>query len=81
MYSKDPCPYCVAAKNLFVQKGVEFREIDITNDPEQRQIMLEKAAPRRTVPQIFIDGQSVGGFDDIRALDEAGKLDPLIWKD
>lgn len=80
LYSKDYCPYCDAAKNLFTQKGVSYKEIDVGVDQNEYQTMLKRAAPRRTVPQIFIDGVSVGGFDDIRALDQAGKLDPILWK-
>jgi glutaredoxin 3 len=79
VYSKDYCPYCVAAKNLFAQKGVKYTEIDVGVDADQYQTMLKRAAPRRTVPQIFIGGAGVGGFDDIRALDQAGKLDSLLW--
>lgn len=78
LYSKDYCPYCVAAKNLLTQKGVSFREIDVGVDQAQYEEMLRKAAPRRTVPQIFIDGQGVGGFDDIKKLDQEGKLDALL---
>jgi glutaredoxin 3 len=80
IYSKDYCPYCDAAKNLFIQKGVKYAEIDVGVDQAEYQTMLKRAAPRRTVPQIFIDGKGVGGFDDIRALDQVGKLDALLWK-
>jgi glutaredoxin 3 len=80
MYTKDHCPYCVAAKNLLTQKGVGYKEIDVTEDQKHYQEMLNRAAPRRTVPQIFIDGKGVGGFDDIRALDTRGELDSLLWK-
>jgi glutaredoxin 3 len=79
IYTKDYCPYCDAAKNLLTQKGVGYSEIDVTNDPEQYKIMLERAFPRRTVPQIFIGSKGVGGFDDIRKLDQEGQLDALLF--
>lgn len=79
VYTKDYCPYCVAAKNLFTQKGVAFTEIDVTQDTAQYEEMLKKSAPRRTVPQIFINGQGIGGFDDTRKLDSEGKLEALLF--
>jgi len=77
VYVTDYCPYCTRAKGLLKRKGVAFTEIDVTNDPDKRAWLLEKTG-QRTVPQIFIDGVSVGGSDDIHALDRAGKLDPLL---
>lgn len=77
IYSTPVCPYCVRAKQLLTKKGVAFREIDVSNDPEARAYLVE-ASGQRTVPQIFIDGQSVGGCDDLYALDREGKLDPLL---
>jgi len=79
IYSKDYCPYCVAAKNLFTQKGVAYTEIDVGKDTAEYEIMLKRAAPRRTVPQIFIDGQGIGGFDDTKKLDSEGKLESLLF--
>ena len=79
VYSKDYCPYCVAAKNLLAQKGASYTEIDVGVDQAQYKIMLERAAPRRTVPQIFIGGVGVGGFDDMRKLESEGKLDQLLF--
>ena len=79
VYTKDYCPYCVAAKNLLTQKGVAFEEIDVSDDEKSLQTMLKKAAPRRTVPQIFIADQAVGGFDDMKKLDTEGKLEGLIF--
>lgn len=79
VYSKDYCPYCVAAKNLLTQKGAEFTEIDVGRDEAQYEEMLKKAAPRRTVPQIFIGGVPVGGFDDMKKLDVEGKLDGMLF--
>ena len=78
VYTKDYCPYCHAAKALLRKKGAAFTEIDIQKHPERRAEMIEKAGGRSTVPQIFIAGAHVGGCDDIHALDDAGKLDPLL---
>ncbi len=79
VYSKDYCPYCDAAKNLLSQKGVVYQEIDVGVDHEQLKIMLKKAAPRRTVPQIFIADEIVGGFDELQALNEAGGLEAKLF--
>jgi glutaredoxin 3 len=79
VYTKDYCPYCTAAKNLLTQKGVSYREIDVQDDEAQYQEMLKRASPRRTVPQIFIGGQGVGGFDDIKRLDGQGDLDKILF--
>ena len=79
VYSKDYCPYCVAVKNLLTQKGVAYTEIDVTKDESQYQEMLQKAAPRKTVPQVFIGGASIGGFDDTKKLDTEGKLEALLF--
>jgi GrxC family glutaredoxin len=77
IYTTDYCPYCFGAKGLFRSKNVEFEEIDVTDDPVRRSEM-ERRSARRTVPQIFINGQSIGGFDDARRLDAAGELDRLL---
>jgi glutaredoxin 3 len=77
MYSSAICPYCVAAKNLLKQRGVEWREVRVDLDPVARTEMLERAR-RTSVPQIFINGTHVGGFDDMVALDRAGGLAPLL---
>lgn len=79
LYSKDYCPYCVAAKNLLTQRGVAFEEVDVTHDEKRYQEMLERAAPRRTVPQIFIGGKAIGGFDDTKKLDSEGQLEKLLF--
>ena len=78
IYATQMCPYCHAAKRLLRSKGVEFTEIDVTFDPEGRRRMTEKANGRHTVPQIFINGRHIGGYDDMAALDKAGRLDPLL---
>lgn len=77
IYSKEVCPYCVRAKSLLQRKGAAFEEIKITTD-EQREEMIKKSGGRMTVPQIFIDDFHVGGFDDLHALDAAGKLDEML---
>ena len=71
------CPYCTAAKALLRAKSVSFEEIDVTHDPVRRAEM-ERLSGRRTVPQIFVDGRSIGGYDDARQLDAAGELDRLL---
>ncbi|MGB3146272.1 MAG: glutaredoxin 3 [Paracoccaceae bacterium] len=78
IYTTPYCPYCLAAKRLLAKKGVAFEETDVSGDPDLRQAMIQRAGGRRTVPQIFIDGQPVGGSDELHALDHAGKLDPLL---
>jgi glutaredoxin 3 len=78
IYTRQFCGYCSAAKALLESKGVDFVEHDATGEPELRAEMIEKAHGRSTFPQIFINGQHVGGCDDIHALDRAGKLDPML---
>ena len=78
IYTTMFCPYCQSAKALLSQKGVAFHEIKVDGDRAARQAMSEKAGGRSSVPQIFIGGQHIGGFDDLSALDSAGKLDPLL---
>ncbi len=80
IYTTPFCPYCLAAKRLLTSKGVSFEEIDVSADPQLRIAMQERANGRGTVPQIFIDGTHVGGFDDLSELDAAGELDPLLAK-
>ena len=78
MYTTAVCPYCVRAKNLLKQRGVEqIEEIRIDTDPAQRAHMMEVTG-RRTVPQIFIGDTHVGGCDDLMALDSRGELAPLL---
>ncbi len=78
MYMTMFCPYCSRARALLQQKGVGFVEIDIAEEPERRAEMIERAGGRRTVPQIFINGEHIGGCDDLVALDRAGRLDPKL---
>lgn len=78
MYTTAVCPYCINAERLLMSKGVtEINKIRIDLQPEQRNEMMQKTG-RRTVPQIYIDDRHIGGFDDLRALDLAGGLDPLL---
>ena len=74
VYSTLICPYCIRAKLLLKEKGIPFEEIDVTGDHEARQ-WLVGATGRRTVPQIFIGDEPIGGFDDLRALERSGELD------
>jgi glutaredoxin 3 len=78
IYSSAVCPYCVSAKNLLKSKGLEWSEVRIDIDPGQRDLMLARSGGRRTVPQIFINDQHVGGFDDLVAADRSGKLAELL---
>lgn len=77
VYSTLFCPYCVMAKRLLDDKGVRYQEIRVDKDPDLREEMT-RITGRRTVPQIFVGQTHVGGFDDLLALDRAGKLDSLL---
>ena len=77
IYVTGWCPYCVSAKQLLRRKKAAYTEIDVDDRADLRE-WLVTATGQRTVPQIFINGQSVGGFSDLSALDRAGKLDPLL---
>lgn len=77
MYSSGCCPYCVMAKRLLSGKGVNFQEILVDEEQGRREEMM-RITGRRTVPQIFVGETHVGGFDDLAALDRAGRLDPLL---
>mgnify|MGYP001547678543 CR=1 FL=1 len=77
VYSTAYCGYCVRARALLTQLGVEFETIDVTDDDEQRRWLVD-VTKQRTVPQIFIGGESVGGFDDLAALHRRGQLLPKI---
>lgn len=78
IYTTPYCPYCIAAKRLLDKKGVAYAETDVSRDPDLRQAMTARAGGARTVPQIFIGGQHVGGSDDLHALEHRGALDPLL---
>ena len=74
VYSTRICGYCVAAKRLLDKKGIAYEEIDVTTDHEKRN-WLVSATGQRTVPQIFIDDDSIGGFEELSALNDSGELD------
>ena len=78
VYTTTFCPFCTRAKSLLTRKGVAFDEIDVTDDDALRTKMVEMAGGRRTVPEIFINGKIIGGFDELKALDVEGKLDELL---
>ena len=78
VYTQLFCPYCARALSLFAAKGVEVTEIDAPHGSAARAEARERSDGRTTVPQIFIDGQAIGGCDDLLALDRAGRLDPLL---
>jgi glutaredoxin 3 len=80
IYTIRYCPYCQEAKELLSRKGAVFHEIDASGNRDVRKQMIERANGRSTFPQIFIGETHVGGCDDLYALDEAGKLDPLLAK-
>jgi glutaredoxin 3 len=78
MYSTAVCPYCINAERLLISKGVkEINKIRVDLEPALRIEMMQKTG-RRTVPQIYIGNQHIGGFEELRALDLAGGLDPLL---
>lgn len=80
IYTAPFCSYCTMAKRLLKEKGAEFIEIDVSREDGLRESMMARAGGRRTVPQIFIGDQHVGGCDDLYALDKAGGLDPLLGR-
>lgn len=80
IYTTPLCPYCWRAKRLLQQKGAVFVEIDLWQEPERRSEMLARAEGRRTVPQIFIGGQGIGGSDELAALERRGELDALLGR-
>ncbi|MCY4438795.1 MAG: glutaredoxin 3 [Deltaproteobacteria bacterium] len=78
IYSKGWCPYCRMAKRLLEERGQEFVEFDVELEPDKYDEMLDRSQGRYTVPEIFIDGDLIGGFDDLRALDASGQLDEIL---
>lgn len=79
IYTKDYCSYCHRAKNLLRNKNIPFTEYDVTRDPGKEQEMRDRSG-RRTVPEIFVSGQLIGGCDDLFALEEQGQLDGLLGR-
>ncbi|SFN41755.1 glutaredoxin 3 [Roseovarius lutimaris] len=80
IYSSPLCGFCHAAKRLLKQKGVNFSEINVLAQPARKSEMLKRANGRHTVPQIFVGKTHVGGYDELSALERAGKLDALLGK-
>ena len=78
MYTSPLCGFCHAAQRLLNKKGVSFSDINVLANPNRKQEMIQRAHGGRTVPQIFIGGTHVGGCDDLYALEQSGKLDPLL---
>ncbi|MFZ0887486.1 MAG: glutaredoxin 3 [Candidatus Binataceae bacterium] len=78
VYTTSYCPYCVGAKALLKSKGVAFDEIDVTEDAALREKMIELSGGRRTVPEVFVNGRIIGGYDELRALDSSGELDRIL---
>ncbi len=76
IYTSPSCPYCVQAKRLLAERGIPYEEFDVAGDAELRAQVMERSG-RRTVPQIFIDDRSIGGFEELAALDAAGELGAL----
>ncbi len=78
IYTSPLCGFCHAAKRLLNSKGIAFEETNVALNPGEKATMIQRANGGRTVPQIFIDGTHVGGCDDLYALEQAGKLDPML---
>jgi glutaredoxin 3 len=78
IYTWASCPFCIRAKALLSKKGIEFTEYPIDGDEQARAVMAERANGRRSLPQIFINDQHIGGCDDLYALNSRGKLDDLL---
>jgi glutaredoxin 3 len=81
IYTKIPCPFCTSAKALLRSKEVCFEEIDVSDDLALREEVIQRSGGRRTVPQVFIDGASIGGFEELRILDQSGELDRLLGRE
>jgi glutaredoxin 3 len=80
IYTKDYCPHCVKAKRLFESKGLNFKEVDITNDVQLQEECFAKSHGRKTVPQIFVNEMHIGGCDDLYAADANGRLAEILSK-
>jgi glutaredoxin 3 len=78
IYTRKYCSYCHFAKELLSRKGINFREIDVTGNEQMRDEMMARAGGQSTLPQIFIGATHVGGCDELYALEDTGKLDPLL---
>ena len=78
IYTSPLCGFCTIAKNLFIKKGVYFKEYDVLQDPSLKSIMIERASGSKTVPQIFINKKHIGGWEQLFRLDQNGKLDEIL---
>lgn len=78
VYTTQVCPYCVRAKALLRSKNLQFEEIDVARDAKLREEAIRLSGGRRTVPQIFIDGRSIGGYDELYEMEQSGELDRLV---
>ena len=78
IYTSSLCGFCTVAKNLLIRKGVDFNEYDVLKDTSLKPIMIERANGSKTVPQIFINQQHIGGWEQLFGLDQNGKLDQLL---
>jgi glutaredoxin 3 len=77
IYSTAICPYCVAAKNLLKSRGLDYQEVRVDTDPAARAAMLERSHGARSVPQIFIDGEYIGGYAELAEASHSGRLAAL----
>lgn len=80
IYTSSLCGFCTMAKNLLIKKGVDFSENDVLKDPSLKPIMVERANGAKTVPQIFINKEHIGGWEQLFELDQIGKLDEILIK-
>ena len=79
-YTSPLCGFCTVAKNLLIKKGVDFDEYDVVKEPSLKPVMIERANGSKTVPQIFINQQHIGGWEELCGLDQNGKLDEILSK-
>ena len=78
IYTSPLCSFCTIAKNFLIKKGVNFNEYDVLKDPSLKPIMIERANGTKTVPQIFINQQHIGGWEQLFGLEQNGKLDEIL---
>ena len=80
IFTSPLCGFCTVAKNLLIKKGVDFDEYDVVKEPSLKPVMIERANGSKTVPQIFINQQHIGGWEELCGLDQNGKLDEILSK-
>lgn len=78
IYTTQTCGFCIRAKQLLADRDIPYQEVDVTGDDDARAKLVEKSGGQRTVPQIFIGEQPIGGYSDLAQLDREGKLQPLL---